>query len=282
MAQPADGAPRAGLQVHPPPGRPGGRPRGAGRRARPPVPAQAPARQGARAVARRIRGANGDGEGHHGTVALTGHGTGAPFALLDLDDGGGGAAAVHDLLERSDIGGRVITPGALHTTRRTARLVTERADHVLAGRGNAPETLGIPGTIDWERDAAGSFAEGLDRVHGRLERRSIRVLTPPKGLASHPGVRQLARVTRYREPLKKGPDDAGGGGRDYTETVYLITSPGAEKASPEGPLAPDRGHWAVVGVLHRPVPAVGRQKLLRRRVSLAERGDPVDGCIPIF
>ena len=97
--------------------------------------------------------------------------------------------------------------------RRTARLVTERADYVFVVKGNAPETLGILDTIDWERDAAGSFAEDLDKVHGRLERRSTRVLTPPKGLVNYPGVRQVARVTRYREPLKKGPDDVGRGGR---------------------------------------------------------------------
>ena len=39
VAEPEDGASRAGLQVHPPPGRPVGRPRGAGGRGRPLVPA---------------------------------------------------------------------------------------------------------------------------------------------------------------------------------------------------------------------------------------------------
>ncbi len=33
-----------------------------------------------------------------------------------------------------------------------------------------------------------------------------------------------AGVTRCREPLKKGPDDAGTGEKDYTETTCLITS----------------------------------------------------------
>jgi len=59
----------------------------AGRRARPAL-ARALAADG-----KRIRGANGDGDGHHGT--------GAPFALPDLDDGGGELAATHDLPGRA-------------------------------------------------------------------------------------------------------------------------------------------------------------------------------------
>ena len=88
-------------------------------------------------------------------------------------------------------------------------------------------------------------------MHGRLEQRSISVLTPPKGLVNYPGVSQIARVTRYREPLKKGPDDAGKGERDYTEAVYLITSLDAGAASPEELLRLNRGHWAVENLNHR-------------------------------
>ncbi len=144
-------------------------------------------------------------------------GSGAPFALLNFDDEGGEIAATHDLLESTDVRGRVITLDALYTTRKTARTVTERcgADYVLTVKGS-PGTLGVLRTIDWERDATGSFAEDLDKVHGRLERRSISVLTPPKGLVNYPGVSQIARVIRYREPLKKGPEDAG---KDHTETI---------------------------------------------------------------
>ena len=210
----------------------------------------------ARALAadgKRIRGANRNGDGHHETVALVDHATGAPYALLNLDDEGGELAATQDLLGRSDIGGKVITLDALHTVRGTARLVTERcgAEYVFTVKGNAPETFGILDSIDWERDATGSFAEDLDKVHGRLERRSISVLTPPKGLVNYPGISQIARVTRYREPLKKGPDDAGKGEGDHTETVYLITSLDADAASPEELLRLNRGHWAVENLNHR-------------------------------
>jgi len=127
---------------------------------------------------------------------------------------------------RTDVRGRVITPGAPRATRKTAGPGTERcgADHVLTVRGNASGTPGIPGTIDRERDADGSLPEGPARARGRLERRSIGVMTPPKGLASHPGVRRTARVTRYHGPLGKAARAAGKGrkdGKDHTGTVYL-------------------------------------------------------------
>ena len=208
----------------------------------------------ARALAadgKRIRGANRNGDGHHETVALVDHESGAPFALLNFDDEGGELAATHDLLGRCDISGRVITLDALHTTRKTAKLITERADYVFVVKGNASETFDILDSIDWERDADGSFAEDLDKVHGRLEQRSISVLTPPDGLVNYPGVSQIARVTRYREPLKKPPDDAGKGEKDYTETVYLMTSLDAGAASPEDLLRLNRGHWAVENMNHR-------------------------------
>ena len=208
----------------------------------------------ARALAadgKRILRPNRNGDGHHETVALVDHETGAPFALLNFGDDGGELAAVHDLLERSDIGGRVITLDALHTTRKTAKLITERADYVFTVKSNASETFDILAGIDWERDATGRFAEDLDKVHGRLEQRFISVMTPLKGAINYPGVSQIARVIRYREPLRKGPAVAAKGDRDDTETVYLITSLDAGAASPEELLRLNRGHGAVENLNHR-------------------------------
>ena len=136
-------------------------------------------------------------------------------------------------------------------TPRTAKLITQRADYVFTVKGNASETFDTLDGIDWERDATRCFTEDIDKAHGRLEQRSIRVMTPLKGAIIYPGVRQTARVTRYREPLRKGPDDAGKGERDYTETVYLITPLDAGAASPEELLRLNRGHWTVENLNYR-------------------------------
>jgi len=195
----------------------------------------------ARALAadgKRIRGAGRHGDGHHGTVALVDHATGIPFALPNLGDRGGGPAATHDLLERCDIRGRVVTFDALHTVRDTARLVTDRcgADYVFDVKGNAPETAAALAGIDWERDGDGHFAEEPGKGHG-----SIDVLTPRPERINYPGVGQIARVTRYGETVETGKAD----------TTYLITSLTAEEASPKDLLALNRGHRWVENMTHR-------------------------------
>ena len=121
-------------------------------------------------------------------------------------------------------------------------------------KGNAPETFATLDSIDWERDATGHFEEPFDKAHGRLEQRSIRVMTPIRGAINYPGVSQIARVTRYRETLKKNADDdAGkdGTGKDHTETDCIITSLDAGAASPEEPLRLNRRHWTVENLNHR-------------------------------
>lgn len=84
----------------------------------------------ARAIAadgKRIRGANRNGDGHHETVTLVDHVTGAPFAILGYNDVGDEIAALNDLLLRCDIRGRIITVDALHTARETARVWSPNA-----------------------------------------------------------------------------------------------------------------------------------------------------------
>jgi len=63
---------------------------------------------------------------------------------------------------------------------------------------NAPETFGMLGTIDRERDATGTFEEEWVRAHGRIERRRIRTMTPLPGMINHPHVAQIFRVERER------------------------------------------------------------------------------------
>ena len=197
---------------------------------------------------KRIRGANRNGSGHHETVALVDHASGAPVALLGFTDEGGERAAMHDLLERTDIRGRVVTLDALHTVRDTARLITKRcgADHLMTVKANAPETFAILEGIDWDRQRHGWHAEQPVKAHGRLERRTIDVMTPLRGTVNYPGIRQIARVQRYREKLGPAAD-----GTSSTETVYLITSLDAQAASPADLLALNRGHWAVENSNHR-------------------------------
>ena len=180
--------------------------------------------------------------GTPGTVALIDHATGAPVGVPDHGDDGGEPAAMHDLLERSDIRGRAITPGALHTVRDTARLIAERkgAACVFTGRANASKTHDTLARIDWERERDGQCDGDVDKAHGRIEQRRTGVLTPGPGTITWPGIRQVARVRRWRESVL--PGDAG---KSSIGTFHFTTSLGAEAASPRELLALSRGHWAV-------------------------------------
>ena len=151
---------------------------------------------------------------------------------------------MHDLPERSDIRGKVITPGALHTVRDTARLIAQRkgAACVFTGRANASKTHDTLARIDWERERDGHCDGDVDRAHGRTGQRWTGVPTPGPGTVTWPGIRQVARVRRWRESVL--PGDAGKPG---TETACPITSLGAEAASPRELLAPTEvtGPWCL-------------------------------------
>ena len=77
-------------------------------------------------------------------------------------------------------------------------------------------------------------------AHGRIEQRSIRVLTPVKGLLNYPHVAQIFRVTRRRTDARHN-----GTGKTSREHAYGITSVPASRANPEQLLAYNRGHWSV-------------------------------------
>ena len=157
-------------------------------------------------------------------------------------------AAMHDLLERTDLRTRVVTLDALHTVRHTARLIKERrgGDYLMTVKANAPETFALLEGIDWERHRDGGHAEEPVQAHGRLERRAVDVMTPLPGAVNYPGLRQVVRVRRYREKLGPAAD-----GTSSAETVYMITSLDARAASPADLLALNRGHWAVENRRHR-------------------------------
>ena len=124
--------------------------------------------------------------------------------------------------------------------RKTARWILDGgADYVMAVKSNARETFKFLSRIDWERVRDGHYAEEPTKAHGRLEQRTIDVMTPLPKAINYPGVHQIARVQRSREILK--PE----GQTPSNETAYLITSLSASEASPAELLALNRGHWSV-------------------------------------
>ena len=198
-----------------------------------------------RAVAvdgKRIRGANRNGAQHYETATLVEHSTHRPVAIHGYQEEGGETAAVRALLEQVPIRGRLLTIDALFTTREIARLLVEAhgADYLMSVKKNASETHHLLSTICWERDATGCFREAVDKGHGRIQQRSIQVLTPPPRLLNYPHVSQIFRITRKRTDARHHRT-----ANTSTETAYGITSVPASRATPRQLLAYNRGHWSV-------------------------------------
>ena len=93
-------------------------------------------------------------------------------------------------------------------------------------------------------DAALLFSEAwppglvaVDKGHGRLERREVRVSPELVGVNPFPGLRQVAEVRKRVARTSTG---------EVTEQArYLVTSLGPERAGPAELLALFRGHWGI-------------------------------------
>ena len=155
--------------------------------------------------------------------------------------------AVRHLSQELDLEGRVVTLDALHAQQATARCLVEDcgADYVItAVKDNQPTVHEHLATIDWTR--ARWSKSDVDKGHGRLETRRCAALdiTTPEwdGYCDLHGRKQAIRIERVREILKTGAISH--------ETVFCLTSLGADDAGPDEVLSLVRNHWHIENRLH--------------------------------
>ncbi|MFC0534276.1 ISAs1 family transposase, partial [Phytohabitans kaempferiae] len=177
-------------------------------------------------------------------VAAVTHDRAVVLGQRQVPDKRGETAVIADLLAPLDVAGMMLTLDALHTTKKTARLITGplKAHYTLILKGNQPLALQaaqrlLSGT---DTEFIDSMDVTADRGHGRTERRTLRVAACNDTL--FPGARQVFRLRR----------DTGGldGVRTSKEIIHGIVSIGADQASPQHLNAYARGHWAVENRLH--------------------------------
>jgi hypothetical protein len=194
-----------------------------------------------------------DGKLLHGTVtddrrtflvAAVDHATGAVLGQRQVADKRGENTALRPLLSGLRPG-LVYTLDALHTSKKTARLITGplNSHYILILKANQPLALRAAQLLLSGTDA--EFAEhthtDADRGHGRTESRSLRVADCDDAL--FPGARQVFRLRR----------DTGGldGVRTSKQIVYGIVSMSADLAPPAHLHHYTRRHWSVENRLHR-------------------------------
>ena len=194
-----------------------------------------------------------DGKLLHGTRTATGqvflvaaitHHRGVILGQRQVPDKRGENVVIADLLTPLDVAGMMLTLDALHTTKKTARLITGPLDahYMLILKGNQPlaylaaQAL-LSGT---DIEYADHMSIDDDRGHGRTERRTLRVAPCDDSL--FPGARQVFRLRR----------DTGGldGIRTSKEIIHGIVSLNADLAGPHHLNAYARGHWSVENRLH--------------------------------
>jgi hypothetical protein len=155
-------------------------------------------------------------------VTAIDHHNGTVLGQRQVADKRGENTALQPLLSGLDTAGMVFALDALHTTKKTARLITTalNAHYILIVKANQPLTLQAAQALLSGTDT--TFTEHTDRAddrgHGRTEHRTLRVADCDDGL--FPGARQVFRLRR----------DTGGldGVRTSKEIVYGIASLTAE------------------------------------------------------
>lgn len=135
----------------------------------------------------------------------------------------------------------MVTADAMHAQRAHADyLVAERAAHyLLTVKGNQPALLRQLKMLPW-KDAP-VVHRSTDRAHGRLEKRSVKVVTVSTGIV-FPHARQAVQITRRTRRLDST--------KWTTETAYAVTSLTAEQATARDLATWVRGHWRVENRLH--------------------------------
>ncbi|WP_369174933.1 ISAs1 family transposase [Streptomyces sp. R28] len=182
-----------------------------------------------------------------GRVFLVGaidHTTGAVLGQTQVPDKHGEGEAARTLLIQLNLPGRVFTLHALHTTKKTARLITGPLNrhYLLILKGNQPLAhaaaqmlLTATGT-----DFTETTAIDDDRGHGRTERRTLR--TTPADHTLFPGASQVFRLRR----------DTGNLDGEWTskEIVFGVTSLPPDLAGPAHLNHYERFHWTMENKIH--------------------------------
>jgi predicted transposase YbfD/YdcC len=213
----------------------------------PPGPAVGVSRRRAVAVdGKTVRGArtqapDGDGRPVHLLAAME-HATRAVLAQAQVGGAPEEVPALVPLLEPLDLAGVVLTADALHTHAEAAEfLVTSKhAHYLLTVKANQPTLLGRCQAIPWQQVPVGDRTR--DRAHGRIELRTLKVVSVHAQELGFPHAAQVLQVTRSTRDVHTT--------RWRAVTVYAITSLPFELARPARLADLLRGHWAIEALHH--------------------------------
>jgi predicted transposase YbfD/YdcC len=135
----------------------------------------------------------------------------------------------------------LVTIDAMHTQTTTARLIcgTLKSHYLMIVKCNQPKLLARIQALPWSQVPV-THAEPPQRCHGRIETRTLKVVTATRGIG-FPHARQIIQVIR---------EHVAGTGERSVEVVYAICSLPFEQARPPLIAAWLRDHWGIENAVH--------------------------------
>jgi predicted transposase YbfD/YdcC len=190
---------------------------------------------------KRVRGSGSDTTDARHLLGAIDHGHGVVLAQREVGCKTNEIPEFAPLLDTIDLSGAVITADALHAQRAHADyLVLERGAHyLLTVKANQPVLHDQLKALPWKEVPI--VHTSSDRAHGRVEQRSVKVVTVSTGIL-FPHARQAIQITRKTRKLKSK--------KWTTEVAYAVTSLTAEHARPAELATWVRGHWCIENRLH--------------------------------
>lgn len=187
----------------------------------------------------------------HGTspvqlLAAVDHARAVVLAQVSVDQKTNEIPLFSTLLDQiPDLEGVLVTADALHAQTGHLAYLHARGAHLLVCvKGNQPTLRDSLKALPWTDVPVGHTQ--TNRGHGRIERRTLKVVTVQAGLA-FPHAAQAIQITRRSRPIKPG---TGKRARWRTETVYAICTLTAAQAQPADLARWLKGHWTIENRLH--------------------------------
>jgi predicted transposase YbfD/YdcC len=135
----------------------------------------------------------------------------------------------------------LVTIDAMHTQTATAKLIcgTLKSHYLMIVKSNQPKLLARLKALPWSEVPVTATDDA--RGHGRIETRTLKVLTAARGVG-FPYARQVIQITSDRVVVATGERS--------TEVVHAICSAAFELAPPAMIAAWLRQHWSIENAVH--------------------------------
>ncbi len=214
-----------------------------------------------------VRGSQGQGKGCLHLVSAWATAEGVALGQRKVEAGENEIVAIPDLLADLYLKGSIVTIDAIGCqTEIAAHIIAQRADYVLALKTNQPKLH--QDVVDWFawaqerdfRDVEHTYAQTVNKGHGRIEIRQCWALSDPRALevlGHHEGWRKLTSLVMVQRERRHGD-------RSQTETAYFISSlpPDADRL-----LRAVRHHWRIENTLHWVLDVIFHEDDARLRIG---------------